>query len=125
MERWFVFCFSFNYTATCGIADSIPANLQRVLDESKPDDVVMICGSLYIMNEVRFAMGIREPQDVIYDYASKDHGPDSVGSSFIYPHEKPLEWNSLVCSYQFLCCMGKEVSTLLSEKPSFCAVFSQ
>ena len=79
-----------------GIADSIPKNLQRVLDESKPEDVVLICGSLYIMNEVRYAMGIREPQDVIYDYKIRDHGPDYVaagGNSFIYPHEKPVEWN--------------------------------
>lgn len=71
-----------------------------MLDESKPGDVLLICGSLYIMNEVRYAMGIREPQDVIYDYAIKDHGPDAVGAlsqSYIYPHEKPVEWNCCVC----------------------------
>ena len=48
------------------------------------------------MNEVRYAMGIREPQDVIYDYATKDHGPDAVGAmkkNYMYPHEKPVEWN--------------------------------
>lgn len=81
---------------TCGISDSISANIQRSLDECKPGDVLLICGSLYIMNEVRYAIGIREPQDVIYDYAIKDHGPDAVGASsqsYIYPHEKPVEWN--------------------------------
>lgn len=85
---------------TAGITDTIPKNLARVLDESKPGDVFLICGSLYIMNEVRYAMGIREPQDVIYDYAIKDHGSDAVGSgsqSYIYPHEKPVEWNWCVC----------------------------
>ena len=71
-----------------------------MLDESKPGNVLLICGSLYIMNEVRYAMGIREPQDVIYEYAIKDHGPVAVGASsqsYIYPHEKPVEWNCCVC----------------------------
>lgn len=60
------------------------------------DEVLLICGSLYIMNEVRYAMGIREPQDVIYDYHCRDHGPDSVAAGeaqYLYPHEKPKEWN--------------------------------
>ena len=48
------------------------------------------------MNEVRYAMGIREPQDVIYDYHCRDHGPESVAAGkaqYLYPHEKPVEWN--------------------------------
>ena len=41
---------------TAGITDTIPKNLARVLDESKPGDVLLICGSLYIMNEVRYVV---------------------------------------------------------------------
>ena len=41
---------------TAGITDTIPKNLARVLDESKPGDVFLICGSLYIMNEVRYVV---------------------------------------------------------------------
>ena len=81
---------------TSGIADTIPGNLKRVLDECCSNDILLICGSLYIMNEVRYAMGIREPQDVIYDYECKDHGPESVAAGhaqYLYPHEKPKEWN--------------------------------
>ena len=90
---------------TAGITDTIPKNLARVLDESKPGDVLLICGSLYIMNEVSYEMGIREPQYFIYDYAIKDHCPDAVGSgsqSYIYPHEKPVEWNWRVCWTLFI-----------------------
>ena len=75
-----------------------------MLDECSPNDILLICGSLYIMNEVRYAMGIREPQDVIYDYHCRDHGPESVAAGkaqYIYPHEKPLEWNFSVCLNTF------------------------
>ena len=56
------------------------------------------------MNEVRYAMGIREPQDVIYDYHCRDHGPESVAAGkaqYLYPHEKPVEWNYIVCCQSF------------------------
>ena len=83
-------------TETDGIADTIEGNLRRGLDLCGKDEVLLICGALYIMNEVRYAMGIREPQDVIYDYHCRDHGPDSVAAGeaqYLYPHEKPKEWN--------------------------------
>ena len=84
------------YIERDGVADTIPNNLHRVLDECGPKDILLICGSLYIMNEVRYAMGIREPQDVIYGYHCRDHGPESVAAGkaqYLYPHEKPVEWN--------------------------------
>ncbi|KAK8792043.1 hypothetical protein WA158_005420 [Blastocystis sp. Blastoise] len=82
--------------------DTIPATIDRELSSLGSDEVLVINGSLYIMGEVRNALGIQEPLDAYVDYVHKNPYATTTttttttttapSKTFMYPHEKPVEW---------------------------------
>ncbi|KAK8814304.1 hypothetical protein WA158_008166 [Blastocystis sp. Blastoise] len=68
--------------------DTLSAVIQRELTNIQDNEVLIIAGSLYIMAEVRYALGIHEPIDLRNIPDSKD-----ISNSIMFPHEKPKAWN--------------------------------
>lgn len=74
--------------------DTIPNTIDRELKRLKEDEVLIINGSLYIMGEVRNALGIQEPLDLCLDYAhKKQHQNHCIADTILFPNEKPVQWN--------------------------------
>lgn len=97
MERHistFLFLFLDEYVS----CDSIPVTIDRELQFLKDDELLIIDGSLYIMAQVRYALGIQEPIDLnIYkspDLSETYHYDcyQDIQERMMYPHEKPLKW---------------------------------